>query len=105
MNLALTLLPLKRATLIIFTLFSLIMINVALADSSKESDGLTSNDQTKAKERNPKNDLICKKEKVLGSNMRRRVCYRRSDVEARRQTDNQDLKRRQTQTARPTFQD
>lgn len=49
--------------------------------------------------------LICKREKVLGSNMRKRVCYRKKDVEERRRADNEEVRRYRTQTPQPTVSD
>ena len=53
----------------------------------------------------PEDKLICKREKVLGSNMRKRVCYRKKDVEERRRADNEEVRRYRTQTPRPTVSD
>ena len=51
----------------------------------------------------PSDQLICRKEKVIGSNLRKRVCYRKSDLEAKSKLDQEDYREMTTRAVRPTF--
>ena len=51
----------------------------------------------------PGDQLICRKEKVIGSNLRKRVCYRKSDLEAKSKLDQEDYREMATRAVRPTF--
>ena len=50
-----------------------------------------------AKAEKPKpNDMVCKKEEVLGSKMKQRVCMIQADWDARRQDGQDELKKAQS---------
>ena len=51
---------------------------------------------------NPEDQLICRKEKVMGSNLRKRVCYKKRDLDAKSQMDKEDYREMQTRAIRPT---
>lgn len=50
----------------------------------------------------PDDQLICRKEKVMGSNLRQRVCYRKRDLEAKSKLDQEDYREMNTRAVRPT---
>lgn len=51
-----------------------------------------------AKANKPKpTDMVCRKEPVLGSRMKERICMTQADWDARQQQDRQDLDKSQTQ--------
>jgi len=43
------------------------------------------------------NDVVCKKEPVLGSRMKSRICMTQAEWDARQQQDREDLNKTQTQ--------
>ena len=43
------------------------------------------------------NEMVCRKEPVLGSRMKQRICMTQADWDARQQQDRQDLDKSQTQ--------
>ena len=51
---------------------------------------------------NPEDQLICRKEKIMGSNLRKRVCYKKRDLDAKSQMDKEDYREMQTRAIRPT---
>ena len=51
---------------------------------------------------NPEDQLICRKEKVMGSNLRKRVCYKKRDLDAKSKMDKEDYREMQTRAIRPT---
>ena len=51
---------------------------------------------------NPEDQLICRKEKIMGSNLRKRVCYKKRDLDAKSQRDREDYQEMQTRAIRPT---
>ena len=79
----------------------------AVAAVENNSDTEVKETRKAATQKSPASEdkLICKREKVLGSNMRKRVCYRKKDVEERRRADNEEVRRYRTQTPRPTVSD
>ena len=47
--------------------------------------------------------MICRKEKVMGSNLRKRVCYRKRDLEAKSKLDQEEYREMSTRAVRPTI--
>ena len=50
----------------------------------------------------PGDQIICRKEKVMGSNLRKRVCYRKRDLEAKSKLDQEEYREMSTRAVRPT---
>ena len=50
----------------------------------------------------PGDQMICRKEKVMGSNLRKRVCYRKRDLEAKSKLDQEEYREMSTRAVRPT---
>ena len=51
----------------------------------------------------PGDQMICRKEKVMGSNLRKRVCYRKRDLEAKSKLDQEEYREMSTRAVRPTI--
>lgn len=84
---------------------SAVAIESSAADATQQSGKAEMRAQSSEKKRNDDPSIICKREKVLGSNMRKRVCYKAKDIKARRTADREDMRERQIQTPRPTLND
>ena len=84
---------------------SAVAIESSAADATPQSGKAEMRAQSGGEKRNDDPSIICKREKVLGSNMRKRVCYKVKDIKARRTSDREDMRERQTQTPRPTLND
>jgi|GEM_PF-6506895 len=76
--------------------------NLASSESKNSQEGKTF---TSADNGSTEPVLVCRREKILGSNMRKRVCYRKTDIEDRMATDQEDLRERQISQPRPAFND
>jgi len=84
---------------------SAVAIESSAADATPQSGKAEMRAQPSGNKHNDDPSIICKREKVLGSNMRKRVCYRVKDIKARRTSDREDMRERQIQTPRPTLND
>ena len=69
-------------------------------ESERTDNGVQTNKVYLAE--NPEDQLICRKEKVMGSNLRKRVCYKKRDLDAKSQMDKEDYREMQTRAIRPT---
>jgi hypothetical protein len=73
----------------------LILLSSCAIDSNSELQNETItkiSDTNQSKEKNKQKNLICRREKVLGSNLRQKVCYDRSEITARTEMDKEDLR-------------
>lgn len=48
--------------------------------------------------------IVCRKEKVMGSNLRQNVCYRKRDLDAKSKLDQEDYREMTTRAVRPTIE-
>lgn len=84
---------------------SAIAIESLAADASSPSEQAERRPQSASGNNDDKPSVICKREKVIGSNMRKRVCYSVKEIKERRVSDREDIRERQIQTPRPNFND
>ena len=89
---------------VVLGLLSALLLTACASHRIEEQPIATSTETNKVYlSEDPGDQMICRKEKVMGSNLRKRVCYRKRDLEAKSKLDQEEYREMSTRAVRPTI--
>ena len=95
--------PLLSIRVSILGLLSVLLLTACASHRIEEQSTAASTETNKVYlSEDPGDQMICRKEKVMGSNLRKRVCYRKRDLEAKSKLDQEEYREMSTRAVRPT---